>query len=305
MKIFYCDHFVLPLPPGHRFPMAKYALLRQRIVASVLMTRHQLRVPEPATDADLLRVHTNEYLRKVVNGALDAAAIRRVGFPWSTQLVERSRRSVGGTIAACRAALTEGVAVNLAGGTHHAFADWGEGFCVFNDAAVAARSMQAEGRARRVLIADCDVHQGNGTASIFDGDASVFTFSVHGANNYPFRKVAGDLDIPLPDGTDGTGYLSVLAEALDRAMPSFRPDLVIYLAGADPYLHDRFGRLALDASDLDRRDRLVFERCRMANVPVATVMSGGYARDIDDIIDIHFATVRAAAEYSLAASATL
>lgn len=295
MKIFYCDHFVLPLPPAHRFPMRKYSLLRRRVSASPLGRYHSLVVPDAAADADLLRVHTPEYVRKVVSGALSDPEIRRIGFPWSRELVERSRRSVGGTLAACRAALEEGVAVNLAGGTHHAFADRGEGFCVFNDAAVAARAVQHDRSAGRVLIIDCDVHQGNGTASIFAGDPSVFTFSIHGANNYPFHKVPGDLDVSLPDGTGGTAYLKALATALDQALDRFPADLAIYLAGADPYEHDRFGRLALTVSDLRDRDRSVFTRLREARIPVAAVMSGGYAPEIDDIVQVHFNTVEAAA----------
>ena len=278
--------------------MAKYALLRERIAASPDWPRQDLLVPAAASDEELLRVHTVGYLERVVSGGLSVPEIRRIGFPWSPQLVERSRRSVGGTIAASRAALRDGVAVNLAGGTHHAFADRGEGFCVYNDTAVAARAVRAERLAERVLILDCDVHQGNGTAAIFARDDSVFTLSIHGAGNYPFQKIRGDLDVSLPDGTRGPAYLSALADALERALDSFRPHLVIYLAGADPYEHDRFGRLALTLADIERRDRLVFGRCAEASLPVATVMSGGYAARMEDIVDIHFRTVTVATEHS-------
>jgi acetoin utilization deacetylase AcuC-like enzyme len=200
MKAFYCDHFVLPLPPEHRFPMRKYALLREQVLAQGIIAPEDLLIPAPATDEEILRAHDAAYLERVKRGDLTRQEQRRIGFPWSAAMVERSRRSSGGTMGACRAALAEGVAVNLAGGTHHAFRDHGEGFCVFNDSAIAARAMQAEGRTRRVVILDCDVHQGNGTASILAGDPTVFTFSIHGANNFPFHKERSDLDIELPDG---------------------------------------------------------------------------------------------------------
>jgi acetoin utilization deacetylase AcuC-like enzyme len=298
MRIYYCDHFVLPLPKGHRFPMAKYSLLRERVAASELGWAHELVVPEAATNEQLLRVHTGDYLARFTLGGLCESEIRRIGFPWSPEMVERSRRSVGGTIGACRSALEDSAAVNLAGGTHHAFADRGEGFCVFNDAAVAARTMQAEGRIARAVILDCDVHQGNGTAAIFATDPSVFTFSIHGANNFPFRKVEGDLDIPLPDGTSGDVYLEVLERGMDRALAGAGAELAIYLAGADPFEGDRYGKLALTSADLADRDRIVFLKCRGAGLPVATVMSGGYADNVSDIVDIHFATVRAAAYHA-------
>lgn len=298
MKIYYCDHFVLPLPPGHRFPMAKYALVLRRLIESGLASRHQLVVPDAATDEQLLLVHSTHYVERATTGRLTEREIRRIGFPWSPELIERARRSVGGTIGACRGALDDGAAVNLAGGTHHAFPGSGEGFCVFNDAAVAARTLQAELRVSRVLIIDCDVHQGNGTAAIFADDPSVFTFSIHGANNFPFRKVAGDLDIALPDGTGGAAYLEALESGLVAALRSAKADLAVYLAGADPYEGDRYGKLALTLGDLEERDRRVYGLCRGANTPVATVMSGGYAADVRDIVEIHFGTVRLAAEHS-------
>lgn len=296
MKAFYCDHFVLPLPPEHRFPMAKYRLLRERVRTQGILAQEHLRVPPAASDEELLRVHDGEYLRRVVAGDLTRQQVRRMGFPWSPALVERSRRSVGGTLAASRWALAEGVAANLAGGTHHAFSDRGEGFCVFNDAAVAARAMQAEGRVERVAILDCDVHQGNGTASIFADDASVFTLSIHGERNYPFHKERSDVDLALPDGTGDDEYLEILDHALDRGLVPWGPQLVIYLAGADPYHGDRLGRLALSRRGLRERDRRVLSFCVHLGIPIAIVMAGGYARPVERIVDIHAATLEVAAQ---------
>ena len=291
MHIFYADQFVLPLPAGHRFPMRKYSALRERVAAVAASRMH---VADAASDAELLRVHDAAYLQHVVNGTLDAQAMRRIGFPWSTAMVERSRRSVGATIAACRSALRSGCGVNLAGGTHHAHAGFGEGFCVFNDAAVAARAMQAEGLAARLLILDLDVHQGDGTAAIFAGDDSVFTCSMHGRANFPFRKSASDLDVELDDGTGDAPYLAALRVVLPRALDRARPDLVIYLAGADPFEGDRLGRLSLSKAGLETRDRLVLDTLRGEGLPVAIAMAGGYADDVGDIVDIHYATVRCA-----------
>jgi acetoin utilization deacetylase AcuC-like enzyme len=296
MKVFSTDQFVLPLPAGHRFPMPKYALLRQRVAASGLVAPADLRGPHPATDEEILRVHDAGYLRRVQHGGLTAAEVRRIGFPWSPALVERSRRSSGATIEACRVALGEGVAVNLAGGTHHAFRDHGEGYCVFNDSAIAARAMQAEGRARRVVVLDCDVHQGNGTAVIFRDDPTVFTFSIHGARNFPLRKEQSDLDVELEDGTGDAAFLERLEAGVRRALAQARADLAVYLAGADPFAGDRLGRLAVSKDGLARRDRLVLGLCRSAGIPVAVTMAGGYAADVADTVDIHFQTVRIAAE---------
>ncbi|MDA8020723.1 MAG: histone deacetylase [Thermoanaerobaculia bacterium] len=293
MQAFYSDIFVLPLPDHHRFPMAKYSVLRERVAEH--LPEVDLSIPGPATDEELLRVHCAEYVRAVETGTVEKQAARRVGFPWSPQLVERSRRSAGGTLAAARAASGDGrIAVNLAGGTHHAFADRGEGFCVFNDAAVAARAMQAEKRARRVLVVDCDVHQGNGTAAIFRSDPSVFTLSLHGARNFPFHKEDSDLDVALRDGTGDDEYLECLEQALSRVLSVFSPDLAIYLAGADPFVGDRLGKLALTKNGLRRRDELVLGVLHEDDIPVAVVMAGGYAPDVDDIVDIHFETVRVA-----------
>lgn len=296
MQLFYTDVFVLPLPPGHRFPMEKYARLRQALLDSGEFQASDFRLPAAASDDELARAHDPAYIARIADGRLDEAAQKAIGFPWSTQMVERSRRSAGATLAACRAALAagNGVAANLAGGTHHAFRDHGEGFCVFNDAAVAARAMQAEGRAGRVLIVDCDVHQGNGTAAILKGDTSVFTFSIHGARNYPFTKEESDLDIELPDRCGDDAYLLQLGHGLDTAFDLARPDLVIYLAGADPYADDRLGRLALSMAGLRERDRQVYARCRERDLPLAIAMAGGYARQIDDTVAIHAATIRLA-----------
>ena len=294
MQLFYTDVFVLPLPPGHRFPMEKYARLRESLLASGEFDEADFHLPHAATDEELGRAHDPAYIRAVSAGLLPEKAQKAIGFPWSAGMVERSRRSAGATLAACRAALADGVSANLAGGTHHAFRDRGEGFCVFNDAAVAARAMQAEGRARRVLIVDCDVHQGNGTASILRGDDSIFTFSIHGARNFPFDKEQSDLDIELPDGCSDAAYLLRLNEGLDTALDLARPDLVIYLAGADPYRDDRLGRLALTFDGLAERDRTVFAHCQARRLPVALAMAGGYARQIEDTVRIHTTTIRLA-----------
>lgn len=296
MKAFYHDHFVLPLPEGHRFPINKYALLREKLAADAILAAGELRESDSASDDQILRVHTAQYLEKVKRGTLSEKEIRRLGFPWSPQLVERSRRSVGGTIAACREALTDGMAANLAGGTHHAHPDYASGYCVFNDAAVAARAMQAEGKAHQLLILDCDVHQGDGTAAIFAGDHSVYTFSIHGAKNFPFHKEASDLDIALPDGTGDAVYLESLEAGLNQTLRCHAFDLVIYLAGADAYADDRLGRLGLSKAGLGQRDRLVFERFRQAGVPVAIALAGGYARQVEDTVAIHVQTIRIARE---------
>ena len=296
MKAFYSDRFVLPLPVGHKFPMAKYAGLRERLLAEGIVHPDDLSEAPAASWDDLRLVHTAEYVDAVATGNVPRDIQRRIGFPWSPEMVERSRRSVGATIAAARTALDEGVAANLAGGTHHSFADRGEGFCVFNDVAVAARVLQREGRARRIAIVDLDVHQGNGTAAIFAGDELVFTFSMHGEKNFPFRKETSDVDVPLPDGTGDAEYLELLREHLDTALNRHQPDFVFYLAGADPYEGDRLGRLKLTIDGLARRDAYVFTSCYRRRLPVAVSMSGGYAADLNAIITIHANTIRAAAQ---------
>jgi acetoin utilization deacetylase AcuC-like enzyme len=291
VRLFYTDVFVLPLPAGHRFPMEKYSRLREALLANNEFSQDDFFLPHAATDEELARAHDPEYIRAVSHGQLGKKAEQQIGFPWSEGMVERSRRSAGATICACRVALEDGVAANLAGGTHHAFRDHGEGFCVFNDAAVAARAMQAEGRVKRVLIIDCDVHQGNGTASILSGDDSIFTFSVHGARNFPFDKEQSDLDIELPDGCTDDAYLLQLGHGLATAFDLAQPDLIIYLAGADPYFDDRLGRLGLTMEGLTNRDRMVFETCRCHKTPVAIAMAGGYARQINDTVSIHLQTI--------------
>jgi acetoin utilization deacetylase AcuC-like enzyme len=296
MRIFATDQFLFPLPPGHQFPVRKYALLRQRVEEEDLAWPDALAVPHAATDDELAHAHDPEYLRRVREGELTPAEVRRLGFPWSPELVERSRRTTGGTIEACRAALEEGVAVNLAGGTHHAVRDAAEGYCLFNDAAVAVRLLQAEGLIRRAVILDCDVHQGNGTAVLFRDDASVFTFSIHMAGHFPHQKEQSDLDVPLEDGTSDAAYLGALERGLDVALGGERADLAVYLAGADPYHKDRLGRLALTKGGLAERDRRVLRRCRDLGLPVAVAMAGGYARAVEDTVDIHLQTVRCAAE---------
>jgi acetoin utilization deacetylase AcuC-like enzyme len=302
VRAFYTDRFVLPLPQGHRFPMVKYARVRERCLAEGILSPADLAEPPAAEWAELALVHEADYLRRVETGTLAPLHQRRIGFPWSPQMVERSRRSVGATIAASRVALAEaartgwGVAVNLAGGTHHAYAGHGEGFCVFNDAAVAIRVLQREGLVARAAVLDCDVHQGNGTAAVFAADPTVFTFSIHGSRNYPFRKERSTMDVELPDRAGDDVFLAALELHVPRVLAEFRPDLAVYLAGADPWRDDRFGRLALGKEGLAARDRLVLEVCRDAGVPVAVAMAGGYARDTEDTVDIHVATIRTAAE---------
>lgn len=297
MKCFYADHFVLPLPPDHRFPMRKYSRLRERLLAEGIVRTEDLSVPPPASDLDILRCHDLNYLERAKSGRLTREEVRRIGFPWSEQMIERSRRSSGATVMAARTALGgDGISANLAGGTHHACRDHGEGFCVFNDAVIAARAMQAEGRVKRVVVIDCDVHQGNGTADIVRDDPTIFAFSIHGEKNFPFRKIDGDLDIALPDGTTDDIYLEMVAEGSRRALAMSGADLAIYIAGADPYSGDRLGKLDISKRGLAERDALVLDLCAAACLPVAIAMGGGYARDIEDIVDIHAATIRIASE---------
>ena len=292
MKLFYADQFVLPLPAGHRFPMEKYRMLREQLAAYGEFDASDFVVPPAASFSELTRAHAPDYVMRAECGALTPQEMKLIGFPWSPAMVERSKRSSGATLAASRAALRDGVAANLAGGTHHAFYDRGEGFCVFNDAIIAARAMQFEGLVANVAVIDCDVHQGNGTAAIAHGDDSIFTFSIHGARNYPFRReFPSDIDIDLPDGVTDDVYLSSLADGLARLFSRFSPDLVIYLAGADPYEDDRLGRLKVSMGGLQRRDELVFATCATRGLPVAIAMAGGYARKIEDTVAIHTQTV--------------
>ena len=310
MQAFYADNFVLPLPPGHRFPMGKYRLLRDRVVSELPQVR--MAQAPAASDGELALVHTPFYIDAITRGTLPAPAQREIGFPWSTGMAERARRSAGATVAAARLALglvagsrREGIAANLAGGTHHAYAHKGSGFCVFNDAAVAARLMQAEwarayGQQRKplqVAVIDLDVHQGNGTASIFAGDPSVFTLSLHGQKNFPFRKEASDLDVELPDGCTDEPYLQALEQALEELERRFEPGLVLYLAGADPFEGDRLGRLALSFDGLEARDRRVFDWAWQRRVPLAFAMAGGYGLNIDDTVQVQMNTWRVALKY--------
>ena len=289
--------YTIPLPEGHRFPIAKYAMLRDAVVASGIVIPPALHEPERATHESLRLAHTERYIDDLVGGTLSAADQRRIGLPWSEALVERSFRAVGGTCEAATAALEHGVAMNLAGGTHHAFPDHGEGFCVFNDTAVAIRMLQRSGRIRRAAVIDLDVHQGNGTHAIFAGDASVLTFSMHGGRNFPFNKVAGSLDVELADGTGDDAYLETLANVLPGVLTAAAPDLIIYLAGADPHEGDRLGRLCLTFDGLARRDAMVLEACREVGIPVAITIAGGYGRNIADTVQVHLNTARVAAEF--------
>ena len=298
MKIFYTDIFTFPLPEAHLFPVRKYYLLRMRISEKLGSPAVDLRVPQRASRDAILRAHDSAYIRRFFTGELTEKEIRRVGLPWSPQIVRRTCYSAGGTIAACRAALSEKIAVNLGGGTHHAFYDHGRGYCWLNDSAIAGRAMQAEGLAKNILIVDCDVHQGDGTAEIVSNDPAFFTFSIHGKNNFPYHKKNSDLDIELDDGTDDRAYLDALEKGLAAATQKWKADLVIYLAGADPFEDDRFGRLCLTKEGLARRDRLVFERLQKLHLPVAVTMAGGYAPEVHDIVDIHFQTVKTALKFS-------
>src|SRR6266550_5768540 len=308
MKAFYSDTFVLPLPDQHRFPMAKYRLLRERLLNEGVLAADDLHVPDAIGWDDLRLVHDAAYVAAVESGTLTAEAQRRIGFPWSPMMAERARRSVGATLAAARE-VTDGarafhpstdsgrrqasgsrmptIAANLAGGTHHAFRDRGEGYCVFNDVAVAATVLLRDGAIARAAVVDCDVHQGNGTAAIFRDNPAVFTLSLHGAQNYPFRKETSDLDVTFEDGAGDDEYLAALGAHLPAILDTHRPDVVFYLAGADPYEGDRLGRLKLTVDGLRARDRLVFDACRSRELPAVVAMSGGYANDVDAIVTIH------------------
>ncbi len=293
MECFYADHFVLPLPDDHPFPMAKYRLLRDR-VAGWAGAGFQLREAPPAPLAALEAVHDPAYVHAVMDGSVDERILRRIGFPWSPWMAERSRRTVGASLAAARRALEAGGAVNLAGGTHHAHFARGGGYCVFNDLAVTAIDVLTSGRVSRVAVIDLDVHHGDGTASLLGDDERVFTFSMHGERIYPAVKPPGALDIALPAGTDDAAYLAALRPALERVFEDFRPDLVLYQAGADPYSGDQLGYLDLTVAGLAQRDRLVFDWCSRRSTPVVVTMGGGYAREVDDIVRIHANTVRLA-----------
>ena len=295
MRIFYSDHVELPLPDSHRFPMAKYRLLHERLAASGV---GELVPARPVSDVDLLRVHSAEYIDKVKTGNFERQEIRRIGFPWSEAMYQRAIHSAGGTLCAARVALTDGISAHLAGGTHHAHYDWGQGFCIFNDVVVATRALQAEKLVNRVVVIDLDVHQGNGTATLTEADESIFTFSMQGERNFPFLKATSDFDVPLPADTSDEAYLEALEESLWRVLTLARADMAFYIAGADPFQKDRFGKMGLTKAGLIKRDELVFEAITGAQLPLAICMGGGYAPDVNDIVDIQAATVSMAANYS-------
>jgi acetoin utilization deacetylase AcuC-like enzyme len=302
MQVFYTPRYYADIGEGHVFPIRKFELVRDRLLMEGTLAPAEIIEPQPAPVADVLLVHTEDYVTRLRAGSLTPRELRRLGLPWSKALVRRSFLATGGTLAAARAALsTAGIASNLAGGTHHAFPDHGEGFCVLNDVAVTIRALRRDKLIERAAVVDCDVHQGNGTATIFEGDASVFTFSVHGAKNYPVFKARSSLDVELPDATGDETYMHTLAEHLPRVF-AHRPDIVFYLGGADPYAGDKLGRLSLSIAGLRARDEFVLSECLAQGVPVATVMSGGYAADINDTVEIHCNTIRAAKALSAAQS---
>jgi len=291
MQVFYTPRYYAEIGEGHVFPIRKFELVRDRLLAEGTLKPSEIVEPSLAPLEDVLLVHTEDYVTRLCNGQLTTKEIRRLGLPWSESLVRRSFYAVGGTLAATRAALAEGYSSNLAGGTHHSFADRGEGFCVLNDVAIAIRAMRTRNKIRRAAIVDCDVHQGNGTATIFSGDNETFTFSMHGANNYPLFKVQSTLDVELPDGAADDEYLETLAHHLP-AVFAHDPEIVFYLGGADPFAKDKLGKLSLSIDGLRERDSYVLRECYDREVPTVTVMSGGYGKDINDTIEIHCNTIR-------------
>ncbi len=294
MRCAYHPDYFVALPPSHPFPMAKYPLLCERLLAEGILARADLIEPAEATLDDLRLVHAESYLARLATGTLEPAAIRKLGVPWSAALWRRSRLAAQGTLEAARAALEDGLAGNLAGGTHHAFPGHGEGFCVLNDVAVAIRVLQRDGRIRRALVVDLDVHQGNGTAAIFEGDADVFTFSMHGERNYPLQKLRSTLDVGLADGVGDDDYLELLRRHLENVLARFAPDLVFYLAGVDPARGDRYGRLALSDKGLALRERHVLESCRSLGLPVVVTIAGGYAPTPARTAELHSIVFREA-----------
>lgn len=290
------DRFGFPLPPGHRFPLAKYGLLRERVVADGLAADGEVHESEPVPWSRLEAVHDSAWLARVRAGELSLREQRGIGLPWSAALVERGRRSTGGTVAAARHAIRHGLAMNLGGGTHHAGRDWARGFCLFNDVAVALECLRADGLVDRALVVDCDVHQGDGTAELLGPDPDVFTLSLQGARNYPFERIPSDLDVDLATGVGDECYLEALDAALDFALPRAGADVAFYLAGADPWEGDRLGRLALSKAGLRARDALVLDRLRATGASVCVVLGGGYADDVRDTVDIYAATAAAVAE---------
>ncbi|HEY0377428.1 MAG TPA: histone deacetylase [Pyrinomonadaceae bacterium] len=292
LHVSYTPRYYADIGEGHVFPIRKFELVRDRLLREGTLRAADIVEPQPAPLADVRLVHTDDYVTRLRAGTLTPREIRRLGLPWSKALVRRSFLAAGGTLNAARWAIKEGVGSNLAGGTHHAYPDRGEGFCVLNDVAIAIRALRRDRVIRRAAVVDCDVHQGNGTAAIFAGDAEVFTFSMHGAKNYPLFKECSTLDVELADGTGDEEYLETLSTHLPRVF-AHEPDVIFYLGGADPYKGDKLGRLALTIEGLRARDELVLAGCRKRGVAVATVMSGGYASDIDDTVEIHCNTIRA------------
>ncbi|MCB0636952.1 MAG: histone deacetylase [Lewinella sp.] len=296
VKIAFSPIYTYQLPPGHRFPMVKYDLLPEQLLYEGTITEDQFFAPDRLHEDVLLLTHTSHYWQKLKDQTLTRKEERAIGFPMRPELVNRGRYIAQGTIQCARFAREHGVALNIAGGTHHAFADRGEGFCVFNDIAIAANHLIHEGEARQILIIDLDVHQGNGTARIFKDRPEVFTFSMHGARNYPLRKEHSDLDIPLPDGTGDEAYLQVLREQLPQLLDEVQPDLAFYLSGVDVLATDRLGRLALSIAGCRERDRIVLTACQERQVPVAVSMGGGYSERIAHIVEAHANTYRTAME---------
>lgn len=296
MRVYFCDHFEVVLPPKHRFPMHKYGLLRERLLSEGLVHESDLIPAEAAPLEDIHAVHDAGYVQGFLSGSLDRKVIQRIGFPWSEAMVMRSLGSVGSTLGAVEAALEDGISGSLAGGTHHAYRDFGSGYCVFNDLAVAARRLLDRGAVRRVLVFDVDVHQGDGTASIFEDDERVFTCSMHGEKNFPLRKTTSDLDVPLADGTGDEEYLAHLDRALDESMERARPDIVLYQGGVDVLGDDHLGRLALTAAGVLERDRRAIGRFRSEGLPVALTLGGGYGQPIGASVDAYVGTYRAALE---------
>ena len=292
IRVFYSPYYYAEIGEGHVFPIKKFELVRDKLLNEGTLAENNFVEPEAAKIEDVLLVHTEDYITRLRNGTLTAKEIRKLGLPWSESLVRRSFLATSGTINAARWALENGIGSNLAGGTHHAFPDRGEGFCVLNDVAIAIRVLQKENLAKRFLIIDCDVHQGNGTAFIFKDEREIFTFSIHGAKNYPLFKEISTLDLELPDGTADAEYLETLHEALPRVF-LHNPDLIFYLAGADPFENDKLGRLKLTLEGLRRRDEIALEFAKERETPIVTVMSGGYAKDINDTVEIHTNTIRA------------
>ena len=295
MRVFYSPRYYADIGDTHIFPIRKFELVRDRLLAEDTLSTDEIQEPTPAEVNDVLRVHTEDYVTRLCNGTLTPKEIRRLGLPWSESLVRRSFYAVGGSIAAAQHSLDEGYASNLAGGTHHSFPDRGEGFCVLNDVAIAIKTLRARGLIKLAAIIDCDVHQGNGTATIFSADPETFTFSMHGVNNYPLFKAQSSVDIELADGTSDETYLELLTGNFERIF-SHEPDIVFYLAGADPYVNDKLGKLSLSIEGLKKRDTVVLRECYDREIPITTVMSGGYGKEITDTVEIHCNTIRSVKE---------